>query len=204
MPIARASLGACLAACYAPPSLPPFDGVPLESRPFEPCAVEQSHVLVGCVIDGDTFDVGNCGGERVRMLGIDAPETEGPDGVPECFAEEATRWLAVHIDGERVSLSFDRDCTGSFGRTLAYVWLRGDALEEVAQEPDLQPFVWAWPPDPTEPALLLNEALLGLGYARGYPEEWSGSLQFQDRLDRASGSARMRMRGLWGVCDSDG
>jgi endonuclease YncB( thermonuclease family) len=65
-----------LAACYDPPDLPPFEGVPIVAAPPEGCRPDQDEEIL-CTVDGDTFDIGNCGegGERFRMLGVDAPET---------------------------------------------------------------------------------------------------------------------------------
>lgn len=197
-----------LAACYAPPDLPPLHDVPLDGRPFVPCASAAEHVRVGCAIDGDTLDVGGCGEartDRIRLLGVDAPEVETEDQPAECYANATYDFVADLIDGEHVSLSYDRACTGAFGRSLAYVWLRGDQLEEVRDRSAFEPYLWTWPLDPDEPAILLNEVLLGLGWARDYPEEIAGTLLFQDRLDRARDGARVAGRGLWGAClDRDG
>ena len=117
-----------LAGCFQPPDLPPFlDEVPIVAQPFTPCAPEDEDVRVACVIDGDTVDLGACGddvGERVRLLGIDAPETSEP---AECFADEAKEFLLQLIEGETLTMSHDRTCTGAFGRTLGYLWLRDDA-----------------------------------------------------------------------------
>ena len=190
--------------CFEPLDLPPFGGVPLEGRPYTPCAPESEDVRVACVIDGDTLDLDACGddvGQRVRLLGIDAPETEKP-GVPaECFANEAARFVAELLEGESITLSHDRTCTGAFGRTLGYLWLRGDALENALQNRDLEPWLWSWYLDSEEPAILLNEALLGLGMVRDYPEEIAGTLVFQARLDQARQQAEVAGRGLWGACE---
>lgn len=192
-----------LGGCYQPPDLPAFEDVPLVGRPFVPCRPDLEEQRVACVIDGDTADLGACGaqaGERIRLLGVDAPETEKPDQPAECFADEAHHALADLVEGEHVSLTFDRSCTDVYGRTLAYVWLRGGRLAELERDPDLRPYWWTWPGDVDEPALLLNEVLLGLGLARDYPEELAGRLVLQERLDRARDSAVATGRGLWSVC----
>ena len=189
-------------ACYAPPDLPPHRPVPIVAAPAEGCR-EEDDVTIACTLDGDTFDVGLCGdgGERFRMLGVDAPEIEHPDHpVADCFAHEAWDWLADRIDGEEVTVSFDRTCVDVYGRTLAYVWIRGDLYEDLADEPEMQFYLWSWYEDPDEPAILLNEVMLGEGYARQYPEEIAGTLIFQDRLDEAARDAEQSGRGLYGAC----
>jgi endonuclease YncB( thermonuclease family) len=189
--------------CYQPPGLPLLDEVPLVPKPFEPCAADDE-VFVACVIDGDTFDHAVCGDEvgvRVRMLGIDAPETEKPGEPAECWADEATDFLRAAIEGQEVWLTFDRDCVGLFDRTLAYVWLVGDTWERFASRPDVDDFETTFGEgDDEEPAVLLNEVMLGLGYAEQFPEEFAGTLLHQERFDVAAAEARAQGRGLWGAC----
>ena len=72
-------------------------------------------VLVSRVIDGDTIEV--LGGERVRYIGIDAPETG------EYFAAEATEKNRELVEGKRVRLESDVEDRDEYGRLLRYVWL---------------------------------------------------------------------------------
>ena len=142
---------------------------------------------MACVIDGDTLDLDACGtGERLRLLGIDAPEA-AHDGEPaECGAAQATGWLTSAALGQDLSLTYDQECFGHFGRTLVYAWLRGDPAIEMADSNGLNDLLWAWDGDNEQPALLLNEALLALGHAVLYP---GSSLLLQERLDRAAALA---------------
>jgi micrococcal nuclease len=71
------------------------------------------------VIDGDTIEIE--GGERVRYLGINAPESGQP------FSTEATRENERLAAGRAVSLEFDVQTQDRYGRLLAYVWA-GDVL----------------------------------------------------------------------------
>lgn len=89
------------------------------------CSMEPSgrrSVTVASVIDGDTFDTTD--GERIRVLGADAPET-GSSG--ECWGQEAYAWLRDEIDGQSVELELDLVTKDDYDRTLAYVYL-GDTL----------------------------------------------------------------------------
>lgn len=72
------------------------------------------------VIDGDTIVLD--GLERVRLIGVDAPEKGDP---LEPVATEFTKKLAL---AKRVRLELDRDPTDDYGRTLAYVYLEDGTM----------------------------------------------------------------------------
>ena len=79
------------------------------------------------VIDGDTVQVS--GGVRVRLIGIDAPETSDPAASVGCFGPEATRYLNELIPvGTRVRLAYDVERLDQYGRTLAYVYKLSDGV----------------------------------------------------------------------------
>jgi micrococcal nuclease len=72
--------------------------------------------------DGDSFELQ--GGDRVRLLQIDAPEL----GVGECYAEQATRLLrALLRPGGEIGLEADAalDASDRFGRRLRYAFADG-------------------------------------------------------------------------------
>lgn len=194
-----------LTACYSPPELPPFE-LPLVPAPGHGCRDEFDGADVACTLDGDTFDVGACGdgGERFRLLGVDTPELEHPGQAEECYGPQAATFLADALTDEEVTITFDRTCVDVYGRSLGYVWAMGDLFEDLARDPDFQPYLWSYPYDPEEPAILLNEVLLGEGFAEQYPEELAGTLFFQQRLDGAAAKAEQARRGLWGACRGGG
>jgi micrococcal nuclease len=73
------------------------------------------------VIDGDTFIVRGVG--RVRLIGVDTPETVDPRRPVQYFGKEASDFTHRIAEGEVVRLEFDVDRKDRFGRTLAYVYL---------------------------------------------------------------------------------
>jgi len=81
------------------------------------------------VTDGDTLRVRVDGSsERVRLVGLDAPESRKPGTPVECGAREASAALAKLAAGKRVRLRYDvtQDRRDRFDRLLAHVSLRGD------------------------------------------------------------------------------
>lgn len=77
------------------------------------------------VVDGDTIDV-DIGGEetRVRLIGVDTPESVHPDENRNTDeGETAADGLRELLEGEKVYLEYDVAVTDKYGRTLAYVYL---------------------------------------------------------------------------------
>ncbi len=77
------------------------------------------------VVDGDTIDV-EIGGrvERVRLIGIDTPETRKPDTPVECYGPEASAFTATLLP-QGTAVRLERDVVGrdDYGRLLGYVHL---------------------------------------------------------------------------------
>lgn len=196
------AVGAAGCVYYEPPDLPLLDEVPLEPRPIEPCEADRE-ARVACAVDGDTLDLEACGadeGERVRLLGIDAPETEKPGSPAECFADEAAQELARLVVGKDVELSFDAECTGVFDRTLAYVWLVDDDAIDAADSSVTEDLLVDR--DGT-PSVLVNELLVLTGFADLFDEAWVAPLIYQSELDGARAEASSRGRGLWSACAAE-
>ncbi|MDA0283891.1 MAG: thermonuclease family protein [Planctomycetota bacterium] len=121
------------------------------------------------VVDGDTLVLQN--DERVRLIGVDTPETKHPTKPVEPFGPEASSFTKRAVEGKVVQLQFDREKRDRYQRLLAYVYV-GD---------------WC-----------LNEELIRAGYSEcitRYPFDKSMKARF--RL--AEGEARNSRRGLWSV-----
>ena len=85
------------------------------------CARSQAFQHVERVVDGDTFVL--IGGERVRLIGIDTPESVHPEKPVEPFGREASAYLKKLVEGKGVRLEFDVQDRDRYGRLLAYVYL---------------------------------------------------------------------------------
>lgn len=124
------------------------------------------------VIDGDTVRAIIDGEEvTIRLIGIDTPEKDGPHTDLECYGEEATSFTRGLLDDEVVGLEFDVERTDRYLRTLAYVWL-GDEL--------------------------VNESILaeGAGVLLTIPP----NVAHVERFEEAQREARDGELGLWGAC----
>ncbi len=87
-----------------------------------PCGPERvdETTRVTYVFDGDTVRLAS--GERVRLIGLDAPE-RGRDGGPgEPHAEAARRALQGLLGGAVVRLQYGVEERDSYGRRLAHLW----------------------------------------------------------------------------------
>ncbi len=101
--------------------------IPDDARSTTASGSESSGV-VERVVDGDTIEVRLAtGGEpiRVRILGIDTPETVNPDTDVQCWGPEASVWARQQLDHRAVTLISDpvADATDRYGRALRYVVL---------------------------------------------------------------------------------
>jgi micrococcal nuclease len=89
------------------------------------CAEEQIYdenvYKVKRVIDGDTILLSN--EERVRLIGVDTPETKHPYKPVEYFGKEAYRFTKKMVEGKKVRLEFDWQERDRYGRLLAYAYL---------------------------------------------------------------------------------
>lgn len=73
------------------------------------------------VIDGDTIELD--GGEKVRLIGVDTPETVHPNKPVEYFGKEASKFTKNMVEGKFLKLEYDWQRTDKYGRMLAYVYL---------------------------------------------------------------------------------
>ncbi len=130
----------------------------------------EKSVTVGYVLDGDTFETDT--GERVRLLGIDAPEVAHHDQVEEPYGDESTAWLRRQIDGQTVTLHLGVEATDRYGRTLAWVYTRN--------------------------GVLINQLALSTGQAK-LLDRFGLPLDLEPGLRKAAAQARLQRIGLWAV-----
>ena len=127
--------------------------------------------LVERVVDGDTI-VLKQNQLRVRLQGIDTPETVKPNTPVEAWGKEATAYAEQFLRDSnwRVRLEIDGEPVDRYGRHLAFVWHDGR---------------------------LLNEELVYQGLAKA-KTTFDFSQAMKQRLRAAQADAESSRRGIWG------
>ena len=122
------------------------------------------------VSDGDTF-VATVNGrrERIRVIGVDTPESVAPNQPVEPYSKEASDFAKHYLDGETVRLVGDAEPRDRYGRMLAYVWL--------------------------EDGTFWNALLVAEGYAQQLTIP--PNVTYERLFRRLVGEARRENRGLW-------
>ena len=126
---------------------------------------------VSRVIDGDTIELKN--GDRVRYIGMDAPETVDPEKPVQCFGTEASLRNKELVEGKFVRLEKDVSNRDKYGRLLRFVY-----LPEATSSVDLQ---------------LISE---GFARALAIPPD----IKYSQEFAVAERNARATGKGLWRFC----
>src|SRR3990167_3408922 len=90
-------------------------------QPQQATQQQTNTVLVTRVIDGDTIEIE--GGQKVRYIGIDTPETVDPRKPVQCFGVEASNKNKELVSGKRDRLEKDVSETDKYGRLLRYIYI---------------------------------------------------------------------------------
>ena len=141
-----------------------------------PSAGPLTTAVVERVIDGDTIDV-RLGGvvERVRLIGVDAPESVARNVPVQCFGAEASAALSELLPaGTVVEIERDVEARDRYGRLLLYVHRADDGV-----------FVNGW---------LIDS---GLAEAVSYEPNVANETDLRGARQRAV----RELVGLWAVCD---
>lgn len=165
-------LGGLLAVCINACSV--TNQAPVSYPGKEVAAVGGELRQVVRVVDGDTLVLAP--NEKVRLIGVDTPETVHPKKAVQCFGKDAKAFARSLLENQTVRLVFDERYTkqkhkDKFGRTLAYIYLADGRM--------------------------VNAELIRQGYAHAYTRfPFRYLAEFRD-LERG---ARQTGTGLWSYC----
>jgi len=131
-----------------------------------PGAHDYSWRLCTRVVDGDTIVLD--GNEKIRLIGVDTPETKDPRKPVQYFGKEASEFTKRMVEGKRVRLEYDWQRKDKYGRTLAYIYL--------------------------EDGTFLNAEIIKQGYGHAYTVF---PFKYLEEFRQYEKEARENQRGLW-------
>ncbi len=136
----------------------------------------EANATVERIVDGDTVVLTLDGvDEKVRLIGIDTPESVDRNRPVMCFGKEATKHLDELIPpGTAIRLERDVEARDRYGRLLGYLYRSSDGL-------------------------FVNLAMTADGYARQYT--FPPNVEHTDEFGDAARTARTEQLGLWAACD---
>jgi len=132
-------------------------------------------VKIPHVLDGAPVDIDISGRtERVRLIGVDTPETKHPTKPIECFGPEASAYLTQLLPkGTTVRIERDVEARDRYGRMLLYLYLGSNDL-------------------------FINLDLVARGY--GTPMSIEPNTFHRNDFVRAAAQAEAANVGLWKAC----
>jgi endonuclease YncB( thermonuclease family) len=128
-------------------------------------------VTIARVVDGDTVELAD--GTKVRLIGMNTPETVDPRREVQAYGKESSDYTKQLLGGQEVFLEEGRTPRDKYGRTLA----------------------WPWLPD----GRFVNALLVQEGYAQVYT--FSDNPENAGLLVACQQEARTANRGLWALPD---
>lgn len=139
---------------------------------------EMTPALVIKVVDGDTVHarVGSSV-EKVRLIGIDAPEDTKER---ELFGDSSTAYARESLLGRTVWLETDVELRDRYGRLLAYIWLEPPANARRDAR-----------------SALFNALMVRDGFAQVYT--FPPNVAYAELLVELQREARTAQRGLWAI-----
>lgn len=160
----------------APAATPRAVATPM-AAPTQPAGLATGVVVD--VVDGDTIDVRlNGKKERLRLIGINTPESVDPRRPVQCFGLEASKHAKELLTGKQVRLEADpsQDNRDRYDRLLRFVWM--------------------------DDGQLFNLRMISDGYA--YEYTYDLPYKYQREFRAAQETARAAKLGLWAQQTCDG
>lgn len=138
---------------------------------------DDSSPIVTHIVDGDTVVVIVDGvSEKVRLIGVDTPETVDPRKPVQCFGREASAFTKLLLLNKSIRLERDisQGDRDKYGRLLRYVFLTDGTI--------------------------INQKIIAEGYGHEYT--YRTPYRYRDDFKNAERSARESQKGLWasGAC----
>lgn len=134
------------------------------------------------VIEGDNLTVTINGiPKKIRMIGVDAPETKHPTKPNQFFAQEALDFATEKLKDKTVYLEKDVSESDEEGRFLFYVWLKKPSSNPAKSEDVVNH--------------MFNARLLINGFAK--PAAHFPNVKYEMTFQEVSDQARNQFWGIW-------
>ncbi len=132
--------------------------------------INKNYYEVLDIIDGDTIEIKyNKNIERVRLIGIDTPESKNPDKSKNIIqGKTASEYMKKILNNKLINIEFDIQERDKYGRLLLYIYLNNE---------------------------MINEKLLKEGYAR--LATYLPNVKYVDKFINAQKYARENNIGFW-------
>jgi micrococcal nuclease len=136
------------------------------------CSSQADYGTVTMVYDGDTIQVQLTTGEKekIRLIGVDAPETGADDKKTRLKALFSKRFAFKFLYKKKVKIEYDWEKRDKYGRLLAYIW--------------------------TDDGTFFNEFIIQKGFAAAYTR-FKYKTEFKERFLQAEEHAKKRGNGIW-------
>ena len=147
-----------------------FGSVPV----FAPTSALETTVLR--VVDGDTVEIElNRIKEKVRLIGVDTPESVHPDKTKNIeFGKISSKFTKDYLEGKKVVLEYDVQQRDKYGRLLAYLYINNKMFNQI----------------------LLEE---GMAKIATYPP----NVKYVDTFKEIEKKAREENKGLWAISNEE-
>ncbi len=158
-----------------PPSQPkPIDPKSISIIPITDLGPNMQVATVTKVTDGDTIELST--GQKIRYIGIDAPETKHPTKGVQCFGKEASAINKELVQGKEILVTKDFSETDRYGRLLRFVYIK----------------------HASDSALFVNNYLVEQGFA--HASSFPPDIAKNDDFNEAQQYAQKNNKGLWNAC----
>ncbi|QFR39658.1 PKD domain-containing protein [Candidatus Gracilibacteria bacterium 28_42_T64] len=135
----------------------------------------EQKVMVERVVDGDTIVIKYQNGktEKLRLVGVDTPETKHPKKEVQFYGKEASNFTKMMLEGKNIVIKQNvRNYRDKYGRLLGYVYLPGKEEKDI----------------------FFNKLLIEKGYARAYLRF---PFQYSVQFKKAQNKAKKQRIGIW-------
>lgn len=139
--------------------------------PFQQASSAGTWYQVKWVIDGDTVVLAN--GQKVRYIGINAPELAHDGHKAEPYGDAAKLFNASLVDRKKIRLGFDRERNDQYERLLAYIFLKDDTFVNVEILSNGYAYLLYHRPNIKHNAVMLRSQRTAMSAKKGIWQNWT-------------------------------